>query len=77
MIYVELGWTLSMRIQVLRGSFFCSNINKIEEIDYSESEEEKLVPDPNNNSQNPPHTPAKKTLKILDSSSIASADGHK
>ena len=49
MIYVELGWTLSMRIQVLRGSFFCSNINKIEEIDYSESEEEELVPDPNNN----------------------------
>ena len=54
---------------------FGTNINEIEETDSSESEEEEeSVPDPNyNNSQNPPHAPAKNSVKILASSGIASS----
>ena len=73
MIYIELGWTRSMRIRLLRGRFFVPILIKLRKLINQNMRRKKLVPDPNNNSRNPPHTPAKNTVKILASSGIASS----
>ena len=53
---------------------FGANVNEIEETDTSESETEELAHSPIlSNSRNPPHTPSKNTMKILDTPGIASS----
>ena len=74
--YLELGWTLSMRIRLLPWRFlvFGANINKLRKL-ITQNLRRK------NQSQIliiiiaeiTPHTPAKNTVKILASSGIASS----
>ena len=75
-IYLELGWTMSMRIRLLLLRFLVisANINKLRKLISTQNLRRK------NQSQIPiiiaeitPHTPAKNTLKILASSGIASS----